>query len=67
MLAPEVFDRAEQFAVDRPPCQSLKRRRADELSSRLGHDDRHGGTGLHQLAAQVGRLVRRDAACHSQQ
>jgi hypothetical protein len=46
---------------DRTTRQRLHRHRGDEVLGCLGHHDLHRGTGLRQLADQLGRLVAGDA------
>jgi len=44
------------------PESGLQRRRRDEATRRLGHDDAHVGAGLDEKARQLGRLVGGDSA-----
>ena len=52
----------EQALEHCPAGQGGERRGTDELSGRGGHDDRHAGAALHQLAHQRGGFIGRDAA-----
>ena len=52
----------ERVLEHRSAGERGKRGRADELPGGGGHDHRHAGAGLHQLAHQRGGFIGRDAA-----
>ncbi len=54
--------RVPHVRVHRLAGERLQRRRRDEATRRLGHDDAHVGAGLDEKARQLGRLVGGDSA-----
>ena len=60
------FARVPLRAEHGSPGQRLQRHRGDELHGRIGHDHLHRGTGLDQVAAQLGRLVAGNAPGEAQ-